>query len=51
MLKRKRKKKEKKLPLLGFEPTPLSFNTLTVILAYLNTLQSGEKRVLSPKSS
>jgi hypothetical protein len=27
MLKRK-KKKEKKLPILGFEPTPLSFNAV-----------------------
>jgi hypothetical protein len=28
MLKRKKRKKEKKLPLLGLEPTPLSFNAL-----------------------
>jgi hypothetical protein len=38
MLKRK-KRKEKMLPLLGIEPTPLYSNV--VVLAYLNNFQSG----------
>jgi hypothetical protein len=40
MLKEKKRKKEK-LTLLGIEPMALIFNELTVVLAYLNTLQRG----------
>jgi hypothetical protein len=36
----KKERKKKKMTLLRFEPTAFSFNVGTVVLAYLNTLQS-----------
>jgi hypothetical protein len=39
---KEKKKRKKKLSLLGLEPAPLSYNAVdSVVLAYWSTLQSG----------